>query len=163
LFQAHTVLVGVVAFLFGLGVGAAPDAETSPPVVSEPTATATVTATIPAAIPQDQLDALAAREGELDDREADLDARASELDHGRHLETREAALAEQEQAAEPAPPAEPADDCHPSYDPCAPIASDVDCDGGSGNGLGYTGRVRVIGPDGYGLDDHGDGIGCESS
>jgi hypothetical protein len=84
----------------------------------------------------------------------------------RHLvpiDAREAALADQEQAGEPAPPAEPADDCHPSYDPCVPIASDVDCEGGSGNGPEYTGRVRVIGPDEYGLDDNGDGIGCESS
>jgi hypothetical protein len=42
-----------------------------------------------------------------------------------------------------------------------PIASDVDCAGGSGNGPEYTGRVRVIGPDVYGLDRDGDGIGCE--
>jgi Protein of unknown function (DUF2510) len=53
------VLVGVVAFLFGIGVGADPDADTSPTASSEPMATATVTATVPAAVPQDQLDALA--------------------------------------------------------------------------------------------------------
>lgn len=53
--------------------------------------------------------------------------------------------------------------CHPSYDPCVPITSDVDCEGGSGNGPAYTGRVRVIGPDEYGLDRDGNGIGCESS
>ncbi len=47
--------------------------------------------------------------------------------------------------------------------PCVPIASDVDCEGGSGNGPAYTGRVRVIGPDEYGLDDNGDGVGCEQS
>jgi hypothetical protein len=35
-----------------------------------------------AAVPQDQLDALAARENDLDDREADLDARVSERTHG---------------------------------------------------------------------------------
>ena len=49
--------------------------------------------------------------------------------------------------------------CHSSYSPCLPIVSDVDCEGGSGNGPVYTGRVRVIGPDEYGLDR--DGIGCE--
>lgn len=55
-----------------------------------------------------------------------------------------------------------AQDCHPSYDPCVPIASDVDCAGGSGNGPEYVrGPVRVIGPDVYGLDRDGDGIGCE--
>jgi hypothetical protein len=54
-------------------------------------------------------------------------------------------------------------ECHPSYDPCVHIASDVDCEGGSGNGPVYTGRVRVIGPDEYDLDRDGDGVGCEQS
>jgi hypothetical protein len=63
-----------------------------------------------------------------------------------------------------APPPQPAaGGCHPSYDPCVPFASDVDCAGGSGNGPAYTGQVRVIGPDVYGLDSDGDGIGCEAS
>lgn len=52
--------------------------------------------------------------------------------------------------------------CHPSYDPCLPIVSDVDCAGGSGNGPVYTGRVNVIGPDEYDLDRDGDGVGCEN-
>jgi hypothetical protein len=39
--------------------------------------------------------------------------------------------------------------------------SDYDCAGGSGNGPGYTGRVTVTGPDIYGLDRDGNGIGCE--
>jgi hypothetical protein len=60
-----------------------------------------------------------------------------------------------------APP--PSGDCHPSYDPCVPIASDIDCAGGSGNGPAFTGTVRVIGFDEYGLDDDGDGVGCEAS
>lgn len=52
--------------------------------------------------------------------------------------------------------------CHPSYSPCVPIASDVDCAGGSGNGPAYaSGPVQVIGPDVYGLDGDGDGVGCE--
>jgi hypothetical protein len=63
----------------------------------------------------------------------------------------------------PPPEPEPADECHPSYDPCVPIVSDVDCEGGSGNGPVYTGRVRVIGPDEYDLDRDGDGVGCEQS
>ena len=55
-----------------------------------------------------------------------------------------------------------AQDCDPNYDPCVPIASDVDCAGGSGNGPAYVeGPVRVIGDDVYGLDRDGDGIGCE--
>lgn len=59
----------------------------------------------------------------------------------------------------PSPP--PSGDCHPSYDPCVPIASDVDCLGGSGNGPEYVGMVTVIGPDVYDLDRDGDGVGCE--
>jgi len=52
--------------------------------------------------------------------------------------------------------------CHPSYSGCLKInASDYDCAGGSGNGPYYTGKVRVIGPDVFGLDRDGDGWGCE--
>ena len=57
----------------------------------------------------------------------------------------------------------PGPGCHPSYDPCVPLASDVDCAGGAGNGPAYTGRVQVIGPDEYALDADGDGIGCDNS
>lgn len=55
--------------------------------------------------------------------------------------------------------------CDPNYSgACVPIASDVDCAGGSGNGPAYVqGPVRVIGTDIYGLDSDGDGIGCEDN
>ena len=53
--------------------------------------------------------------------------------------------------------------CDPNYTPCVPIASDVDCAGGSGNGPAYVdGPVTVIGDDIYKLDNDGDGTGCES-
>jgi hypothetical protein len=66
-------------------------------------------------------------------------------------------------APEPEPEPEPAQDCDPNYDPCVPIASDVDCLGGSGNGPEYVaGPVQVIGADAYGLDADNDGVGCES-
>ena len=56
----------------------------------------------------------------------------------------------------------PADTCDPNYSGCVPIASDVDCSTGSGNGPAYTvGPVQVIGTDIYRLDNDGDGIGCE--
>ena len=56
----------------------------------------------------------------------------------------------------------PASNCDPNYTPCVPIASDVDCAGGSGNGPAYVrGPVRVIGVDIYDLDRDGDGIACE--
>jgi resuscitation-promoting factor RpfB len=53
--------------------------------------------------------------------------------------------------------------CDPNYSgACVPIASDVDCAGGSGNGPAYVqGPVQVIGTDIYGLDSDDDGIGCE--
>jgi hypothetical protein len=54
-------------------------------------------------------------------------------------------------------------ECDPNYSgACVPIASDVDCAGGSGNGPAYVqGPVRVIGTDIYDLDRDGDGIGCD--
>jgi hypothetical protein len=53
-------------------------------------------------------------------------------------------------------------ECDPNYDPCVPVASDVDCAGGKGNGPEYVyGPVTVIGDDVYGLDRDQDGIGCE--
>lgn len=55
-----------------------------------------------------------------------------------------------------------AQDCDPNYDPCVPVASDVDCAGGSGNGPAYvTGTLNVVGTRIYGLDRDGDSIACE--
>ncbi|MFI0448678.1 G5 domain-containing protein [Actinomadura sp. 6N118] len=57
-----------------------------------------------------------------------------------------------------------ASQCDPNYSgACVPIASDVDCEGGSGNGPAYVdGPVRVIGTDIYDLDRDGDGIACDT-
>ncbi|MBG6092916.1 G5 domain-containing protein [Actinomadura viridis] len=53
--------------------------------------------------------------------------------------------------------------CDPNYGGgCVPIATDVDCAGGSGNGPAYvSGPVRVVGTDIYDLDRDGDGIACD--
>jgi uncharacterized protein YabE (DUF348 family) len=53
--------------------------------------------------------------------------------------------------------------CDPNYSgACVPIASDVDCAGGGGDGPAYVqGPVRVIGTDIYRLDADHNGIGCE--
>ncbi|KKU20029.1 MAG: G5 domain-containing protein [Candidatus Saccharibacteria bacterium GW2011_GWA2_46_10] len=52
--------------------------------------------------------------------------------------------------------------CDPNYTGCVPIASDVDCAGGSGNGPAYvSGPISVIGSDIYDLDRDNDGIACE--
>ncbi|WP_189112697.1 G5 domain-containing protein [Pilimelia terevasa] len=55
--------------------------------------------------------------------------------------------------------------CDPNYaGACVPVARDVDCRGGSGDGPAYvSGPVRVVGNDIYGLDRDGDGTGCDSS
>lgn len=57
----------------------------------------------------------------------------------------------------------PKPNCDSNYSgACVPIASDVDCAGGSGNGPAYvSGPVYVTGTDIYGLDRDGDGVGCE--
>lgn len=59
--------------------------------------------------------------------------------------------------------APPAQNCDPNYrGACVPIASDVDCAGGGGNGPAYVrGPVYVIGSDIYDLDRDGDGVACE--
>lgn len=63
-------------------------------------------------------------------------------------------------APQPVPGTNPG--CDPNYSGCVPIASDVDCAGGSGNGPAYVrGPVQVIGRDIYGLDADHDGVGCE--
>ncbi len=52
--------------------------------------------------------------------------------------------------------------CDANYTPCVPIASDVDCAGGGGNGPAYVdGPVRIVGGDPYDLDRDGDGVACD--
>jgi hypothetical protein len=54
------------------------------------------------------------------------------------------------------------DPCHPAYGGCVPMASDVDCAGGNGNGPAYVeGPVEVRGSDPYRLDDDDNGVGCD--
>lgn len=62
----------------------------------------------------------------------------------------------------PRPTPKPVSSCDPNYSGCVPIASDVDCAGGSGNGPAYVnGPITVIGSDIYDLDRDHDGIACE--
>ncbi len=49
-------------------------------------------------------------------------------------------------------------DCHPSYTPCLPIVSDLDC--AQVLALGAA-PVTVKGPDDYELDPEDDGLGCD--
>ena len=60
-------------------------------------------------------------------------------------------------------PASGGSGCDPNYaGGCVPIASDVDCAGGGGNGPAYfSGTATVVGSDIYDLDRDGDGIACE--
>ncbi|HYF97187.1 MAG TPA: G5 domain-containing protein [Patescibacteria group bacterium] len=60
------------------------------------------------------------------------------------------------------PPVSRSSNCDPNYSGCVPIASDVDCAGGSGNGPAYvSGPVTVTGSDIYDLDRDSDGLACE--
>jgi hypothetical protein len=53
--------------------------------------------------------------------------------------------------------------CTPGYSPCITLGSDVDCEGGGGDGPRFVqGPVTVTGSDPYGLDSDGNGIGCET-
>ena len=62
----------------------------------------------------------------------------------------------------PAPAPKPSASCNTNYSGCVPIASDVDCAGGSGNGPAYvSGPLQVLGSDVYDLDRDGDGLACE--
>jgi resuscitation-promoting factor RpfB len=61
-----------------------------------------------------------------------------------------------------APAPAPSGNCDPNYSGCVPIASDVDCAGGSGNGPAYvSGPISVTGVDTYDLDRDNDGVACE--
>ena len=51
----------------------------------------------------------------------------------------------------------------PTTRACVPIASDVDCGGGSGDCPEYVDSpVRVVGDDLYELDRDGDGVACDT-
>jgi hypothetical protein len=87
------------------------------------------------------------REQEREEREAQKQAEVEEREY-------EEALQEEEELA--------AEVCDPNYSGCLdPNAVDYDCERGSGDGPLYTGTVEVLGVDHYGLDDDGDGIGCD--
>ena len=63
----------------------------------------------------------------------------------------------------PEPEEDDGGSCTPGYEPCVPVAGDVDCAGGSGNGPEYVdGPIRVTGSDPYDLDRDGDGIACDT-
>jgi len=67
-------------------------------------------------------------------------------------------------APAPKPKPKPQSNCDPNYSgACVPIAYDVDCAGGRGDGPEYVnGPVYVVGSDIYGLDGDGNGVGCQS-
>ena len=61
-------------------------------------------------------------------------------------------------SCDPQPPSAPR--CDTNYSGCVPIASDVDCADGTGDGPAYTGPLQVIGRDVHGLDRDHDGWAC---
>ncbi|MCW2850307.1 MAG: hypothetical protein JWR90_4281 [Marmoricola sp.] len=64
---------------------------------------------------------------------------------------------------DPKPKPEPASNCDPNYaGACVPVASDVDCAGGGGDGPEYVqGPVEVVGSDVYDLNRDDDNIACD--
>jgi hypothetical protein len=103
---------------------------------------------------------LASAEGDADTFTRRLAALSAHEEREAQAEARRA----EEQAQEEAEEAEElaAEQCNPNYSGCLdPLASDYDCEGGSGDGPLYTGTVEVLGYDEYGLDEDGDGIGCD--
>lgn len=87
------------------------------------------------------------RQQEREERETQKQVVAEEREYEEELKEEEELVAEE---------------CDPNYSGCLdPNAVDYDCEGGSGDGPLYTGTVEVIGVDHYGLDDDGDGIGCD--
>jgi len=64
--------------------------------------------------------------------------------------------------SEPIQVVDTADQCHPNYGGCVPLAIDVDCAGGDGDGPEYvSGPFEVRGVDVYGLDRDRNGVGCD--
>ncbi|MDQ0770156.1 chemotaxis protein histidine kinase CheA [Pseudarthrobacter defluvii] len=113
-------------------------------------------------------DKAAADKAAADKAAADAAAahQAAEARAAQDAAAKAAAEAAAKAAAPPAPvaPAVPGTNpgCDPNYSGCVPVASDVDCAGGSGNGPAYVrGPVQVMGRDIYGLDRDHDGVGCE--
>jgi hypothetical protein len=164
-------VVGVLVVASALGNGSRDDVPTSalsplPGTVATSTAAARATSTAPAAATVDEPDVApttraTARARAASPTTSKQEARATTA-------TAERALRPVPAAPEPAPVAEPepgseSSGCDPNYSGCVPIASDVDCEGGSGNGPAYVeGPVRIIGKDIYRLDGGGEpGIGCE--
>jgi len=56
------------------------------------------------------------------------------------------------------------DECDPNYEGACldPNSADYDCEGSSGDGPDYVGRVDVVGDDLYDLDRDGDGVACDA-
>jgi uncharacterized iron-regulated membrane protein len=89
-------------------------------------------------------------------------ARARKAAAAKAAAAREAAAKAAAAKAAAAKAAAQAQSCDPNYSGCLdPNADDYDCEGGSGDGPNYTGTVKVIGYDEYGLDADGDGYGCD--
>lgn len=87
---------------------------------------------------------------------------ALEVKEQREAEREEALVLREQEEQEEVEAEELAAQCNPNYSGCLdPSSPDYDCLGGSGDGPDYTGTVEVIGYDEYGLDDDGDGIGCD--
>jgi len=162
-------VVGVLVVASALGNGSRDEVPTSalsplPGTVAAPTAAARATSTAPTAATVDEPEVAPSTRATTRARAA---SPATSKQEARVTTARsEPAPRPVPAAPKPAPAAEPQPEssgCDPNYSGCVPIASDVDCEGGTGNGPAYVkGPVRIIGKDIYRLDGGGEpGIGCE--
>jgi hypothetical protein len=161
-------VVGVLVVASALGNGSRGEVPTSalsplPGTVAAPTAAAPATSTAPAAATVAEPEVAPSTRATTRARAA---TPATSKQEARATTARSEPVPRPVHAApKPAPAAEPAPEpsgCDSNYSGCVPIASDVDCEGGSGNGPAYvSGPVRVTGTDIYGLDRNKDGVACE--
>jgi hypothetical protein len=161
-------VVGVLVVASALGNGSRDEVPTSalsplPGTVAAPTAAARATSTAPAAATVDEPEVAPSTRATTRARAAS--PATSKQEAKARTATAEPAPRPMPAAPKPAPVAEPEPEssgCDSNYSGCVPIASDVDCEGGSGNGPAYvSGPVRVTGTDIYGLDRNKDGVACE--
>jgi hypothetical protein len=158
-FRIGWVAGGVVALLLMIGALADDDPQPSiPPAAASVAAPSTTTAQAPPASTDDADTGSRTRQATPQPTPTATPSTRRPDAEPRTRTTRTPA------ASDPEPTSSRSDDeCDPNYSGCVPVARDVDCAGGSGDGPAYvSGPVRVIGSDKYKLDRDGDGTACDS-
>lgn len=146
-------LLTILAFLVAVAL-ASPQVQTIQPLGDTPTGTE---GTLPTAVPSTTPTPSAATSPATPSSAAPKKASSSSAPKKAPSTTRKPSAATTPESTTSA------SSCDPNYSGgCVPIASDVDCAGGGGNGPAYVeGPITVVGRDVYKLDRDGDGTACE--